>query len=259
MLRILAAAALLAAAPARAEPRALTLLSDVDDTVKITHVTSPARAVVRGLARNAVFAGMAALYRELNAELVFLSASPTFLEGRLRRTLIERAGFPPARFVLRRWGAEPDIGAFKRHWLTTLAGQSPVPVILVGDDTERDPELFLTAAAELPRGRVAAIYIRRNLHRPLPPGVIAFLTAYDLALHEVGFGRLTPEAALRVGEATLAGEGRGARRLLPPFYRCPSEPPPTTLPEVVPGDARLVAMRDRIHAHTRALCAARAR
>jgi hypothetical protein len=225
-----------AGAGAEAPPTPL-LVSDVDDTVKITHVTSPGRAAVRGLVRHAVYAGMAALYRELGGELVFLSASPTGLEGKLRRTLVDRAGFPRARFVLRDWARERDIGRFKRRRLETLAGAAAGPVLLVGDDTERDPELFLEIAGRLPPGRVAAIYIRRNVHRPLPAGVVPFHNAFELALHELGAGRLTPAAALRVGEATLAEAGDGGRRLYPPFYQCPGLSAPPGPPAAPPGPA----------------------
>jgi hypothetical protein len=234
------------------EPPAFTLLSDVDDTVKITHVTSAARATVRGLARNAVYAGMAALYRELDADVVFVSASPKLVEPHLRRTLIERAGFPPARFVLRDWSRERDTAAFKRQHLQALAAASPRPVILVGDDTEQDPELFLEVAAAQPPGRVAAIYIRRNLHRDLPKGVIPFVTAFEVAVHEVTAGRLSPEAAVRVGEATLTGAGDEGRRLYPPFYRCP-----TPAPEVNVRSAPLAAMGARIRQLTETICQAR--
>ena len=202
-------------------PASHLLISDVDDTVKITHVTSKVRAAGRGLLRNAVYAGMAALYRELGAELVFVSGSPQSLESKLRRSLIERGGFPEARFVLRNWLRERDLADFKRMRLQELANNSTLPLILVGDDSEKDPELFLELANKLPSERVSAIYIRQNLHRPLPQGVVPFTTAFELAVKEFRAGRLTAEAAFRVGEATLTGAGDGGRRLFPPFFVCP--------------------------------------
>jgi hypothetical protein len=202
-------------------PASHLLISDVDDTVKITHVTSKVRAAGRGLLRNAVYAGMAALYRELATELVFVSGSPQSLESKLRRSLIERGGFPEAKFVLRNWLRERDLAGFKRMRLQELANSSTQPLILVGDDSEKDPELFLELANNLPPERVSAIYIRQNLHRSLPQGVVPFTTAFELAVMEMSAGRLTAEAALRVGEATLAGAGDGGRRLFPPFFVCP--------------------------------------
>lgn len=207
--------------PPALRPVSHLLISDVDDTVKITHVTSKVRAAGRGLLRNAVYAGMAALYQELGAELVFVSGSPQSLESKLRRSLIERGGFPEAKFVLRNWLRERDLADFKRMRLQELAHNSAHPLILVGDDSEKDPELFLELANKLPPGRVSAIYIRQNLHRPLPTGVEPFTTAFELAVKELHARRLTTEAALRVGEATLTGAGDGGRRLFPPFFICP--------------------------------------
>lgn len=207
--------------PPSPRPACHLLISDVDDTVKITHVTSKVRAAGRGLLRNAVYAGMAALYRELAVEIVFVSGSPQSLESKLRRSLIERGGFPEARFVLRNWLRERDLTAFKRMRLQELANNSRQSLILVGDDSEKDPEIFLELASKLPLGRVLAIYIRQNLYRPLPQGVVPFATAFELAVAELRAGRLSVEAALRVGEATLKGAGDGGRRLFPPFFVCP--------------------------------------
>lgn len=217
----------------------LLLISDVDDTVKITHVTSKVRAAGRGLLRNAVYAGMAALYRELAADLVFVSGSPQSLEGRLRRTLIERAGFPQARFVLRNWLRQRDLVAFKRQRLWELASETEQPLLLVGDDSEHDPELFLELSNRLSAGRVAAIYIRQNVHRPLPQGVVPFTTAFELAVAELGAGRLEVDAVIRIGEATLEGAGDEGHRLYPPFFVCP-EGVSSHLMQVEPSLMRLV-------------------
>jgi len=203
--------------PGKSDP--LLLISDIDDTVKITHVTSKLRAAGRGLLRNAVYAGMASLYRELGAELVFVSGSPQTLESKLRRTLIKKAGFPEARFVLRNWLKERDLLAFKRHRLNELAQETNQRLLLIGDDSEHDPELFLELADALPAGRVAAVYIRQNVHRPLPDRVVPFTSAVELAIAELHAGRLSVESVIRIGEETLAGVGDEGRRLFPPFLK----------------------------------------
>jgi len=198
---------------------AILLISDVDDTVKITHVTRRWKAAARALLRRTVFGGMAALYREMNPALVFISASPRFLEGRLRRTLVERGGFPSARFVLRDWSAERDVVAFKNTQIAASCAASPLPVVLVGDDTEHDPEVFLSAATRQDPGRVLAIYIRQNLGRALPSGVVPFRTAFDIAVHEHRQGRMSVAASLRVGTAVIEAVETRSRHVLPPFYR----------------------------------------
>jgi len=194
------------------------LISDVDDTVKITHVRHRMRAVVRGLFRRTVYGGMAALYREMAADLVFLSASPQFLEKRLHRTLIHRSGFPAGRFILRNWLTERDVATFKRRHLAAVLAACPTQAILIGDDTEHDPQLFLEAATNARPGQVAAIYIRQNVHQPLPADVVGFATAFDLALHEHVAGRLDLPQVVRVAEAVIAAGRAQVRLLWPKFY-----------------------------------------
>ena len=200
---------------------AVLLISDVDDTVKITHVTRRFRAAVRGLVRRSVFGGMAVLYREMNPDLVFISGSPRFLHGRIRRTLVTRGGFPPARIVLRDWWAERDIVAFKDANIAATCRACSLPVVLVGDDAEHDPEVFVTAAARQDAGRVVAIYIRQNIGRPLPDGIVPFRTAFDIAVNEHRAGRLSAASALRVGAAVVEAAQTQARHLFPPFYDWP--------------------------------------
>jgi uncharacterized protein DUF2183 len=204
--------------PSASSRPAVLLISDVDDTVKITHVTRRLRAAVRGLVRRSVYGGMAVLYREMNPSLVFISASPLFLEGRLRRTLVQRGGFPAAHFILRDWWSERDVAAFKQAHIEATCRAGHLPVVLVGDDTERDPEVFLNAASRQTVGRVIAIYIRQNLGRPLPDGVVPFRSAFDIALHEHLGGRLSVASSLRVGKAVLQAARTRVHHLLPPFY-----------------------------------------
>ena len=196
----------------------MLLISDVDDTVKITHVRHRMRAVVRGLFRRTVYGGMAALYREMAADIVFLSASPQFLEKRLHRTLVHRSGFPAGRFILRNWLTERDVATFKRRHLAAVLAACPTQAILIGDDTEHDPQLFLEAATHARPGQVAAIYIRQNVHQPLPADVVGFATAFDLALHEHVAGRLDVPQVVRVAEAVIAAGRAQVRLLWPAFY-----------------------------------------
>jgi len=222
------------------------LISDVDDTVKITHVRHRLRAAVRGLFRRSVYGGMAALYREMGTDVVFLSGSPQFLEKRLHRTLVQRSGFPAGRFVLRNWWTERDVAGFKRKHLAALLQACPTQVILIGDDSERDPELFLEAAANARPGQVAAIYIRRNVHQPLPANIIGFATAFDLALHEHAAGRLELPQVVRVAEAVIAAGRAQVRLLWPSFYARGKVPQPSLWPALVREDAALAALAREI-------------
>ncbi|MCC7440878.1 MAG: DUF2183 domain-containing protein [Bdellovibrionales bacterium] len=210
-----------------AEP--FVVVSDIDDTVKLTNVMNKAEAVKNGFFGKKTFLGMAELYQAwLRASglantpderfMYFLSASPTFLRSGLWNTLITLGGFPDARLVLRHWVAQPSTHDYKIGSLRNIANRSAHELVLVGDDTEHDPEIFLEFAGMQP-GRVGEVWVRRNLNRPLPPGARGFYSAFDLALAELESGRIEPQDVLAVAERILSA-GR-PDLLFPDFSYCP--------------------------------------
>lgn len=211
---------LAATAAVAAEP--FVIVSDVDDTVKITNVLRRRRAVLNAIFSERVFAGMPELYGEMlgrdssPARLRFLSGSPRLIEEEVREAL---APFPAHELTLRRY-RQTFKEAFDFKWkaLQQAYASSTEKFILIGDDTEADPEVYAAFAA-LKRGQVLAVYIRRVTGRRLPAGSVSFVTAYDVALRELAAGRLTEDQANAVGEAVLnAADGR----LLPRFHECPA-------------------------------------
>lgn len=215
---------LVAGAPAQSLAHPLVLVSDIDDTVKLTHVESKASAVVNGIWGDEAFAGMATLYQELigasqQNELVFMSGSPSFLKDSIEEALVEENGFPEATFILRNWFKSGGIQSFKDQALAKLAKEKALPFILVGDDTEHDPEIFLRFAQTQPAGRVLGIYIRRNNHRALPAGVTGIYSAFDIALAELEAGRLSAQQAIRVVQSQMSTED--FELLFPDYAYCP--------------------------------------
>jgi len=174
------------------------VVSDVDDTVVETHVTSRLRllgtALFRdGLSQRAV-AGMAGWYRCLvggkpaRPGLVFLSGSPVPFAPRIR-TLLLREGFSAAPLLLR-----PSLGAsnaeHKRTALERLAALQPAPLLLVGDSGEQDPEIYAAFRAAHP-DRVLGIYIREAGGEVGPErlaGMARFRDAADAAADSAGRG-----------------------------------------------------------------------
>ncbi|MCM2324109.1 MAG: App1 family protein [Oligoflexia bacterium] len=200
----------------------LRIVSDVDDTVKVTHV-GHASSLVRGTIHLHAFAGMATLYRELEPSgLDFVSGSPRFLRGQLRRFL-GRQGFPDFDLHTRDYLARPGIDEYKAAKLEGIFSADPESdFILVGDDTELDPLVYERLSERYP-GRVSAIYIRQVKGLALPEGQESFFTAFDVALMEWRAGRLSAQAALRVGEAVLDDAAAEDETLLPGFASCPPE------------------------------------
>ena len=217
------------------------LLSDLDDTLKISHSTSHFRTVLRGLFTHDAYAGMAELYREMigtHSSLTILSSSPRVIRPKIEKFL-NKNGFPKAEILLRDWIRQPEILKYKTEALKRITSQSKVPFIFVGDDTEWDPEVFATLQTTCPE-KILKIYIRRMRGRPLPDGMEPFHTAYEIALSEMTAGRLTPEQVIRVGHAIA--NAQDLDHVIPYFAVCPeniSSAP--TFPELADIHSKILA------------------
>lgn len=153
------------------------LVSDLDDTVAVTGVTSPGQLLATTFLEDAdtqpAVPGMAALYRCLAAPraggaapaLAVVSGSPVQLAPRIARFL-ERNGFPPAALYLRNLGPG-TLSGYKPPVLARLARRFPQPFVLVGDSGEKDPEVYAGFSAAHPR-RVLATFIRQATPDPGP-------------------------------------------------------------------------------------------
>jgi hypothetical protein len=242
------------------------IVSDIDDTVKISHSTKPSAALYDGFFGKKAFAGMAELYQAWvthtgltnhlgDRALVFLSAGPTFLHDTLWNQLVTLNHFPPAGFVLRPWQVMPDIAQYKALALERLAAHYPHPLILLGDDTEHDPEVLPAFAAAHP-GKVLAVWIKRNLNRALPEGDHGFYNAFDLALGELEAGRLDAADVLTVGERILANQD--PELLFPSFYYCPAiEYPQVPSGPVEQAHPEVQDMRRRVESRVLDVCSAK--
>lgn len=207
-----------------AQAAPLLLISDLDDTIKISHTQSKLVTVYRGLFRTSAFAGMAQLYAELlaqhpSSEFHVVSSSPPQIRRKIE-FFLSKNKFPEARITLRDWIRQGSIVRYKLGSILTLVERSTVPVLLIGDDTEHDPEVFAHVAKRFPE-RIAARYLRAVRGRKLPEGSLGFFTAFDVACAELSAGRLTSEQVLRVGEAVLKAEK--ASRLIPWFSLMPPQ------------------------------------
>lgn len=224
-----------------AKAESFSILSDIDDTVKITNVNSGPDAVVNGVIGERFFAGMSHLYQQWIAaarqkrilqanappRLTFLSASPFFLGKDLLDEFEERA-FPTPRLILRSITEIPKpVVEYKLDRLRALASENHERLVLVGDDTQADPEIYATFSAEFP-DRVLAQYIRAIRNVPLPERSKPFYTAYEIALEEYASGRLDERAVLVVGQVIVGTKKN--KVLIPSFAHCPNPLPLPSLP-----------------------------
>lgn len=161
------------------------VISDIDDTVVFTGVANRAamlwRLFVAGADQRRAFAGVARLYGALhmgaggpsasaNNPVVFVSRGPWGLYDILgevfhRDGISAAIGGDPV-LLLREWGMSLQsplprrAPEHKRGLIDAVMAVHPtLPVVLVGDSGQRDPETYASIARACP-GRVAAILIR---------------------------------------------------------------------------------------------------
>ncbi len=149
----------------------ISVVSDIDDTIKITQVTDH-KALVRNtfFREYEVVPGMADLYRRLasdGAQFHYLSNSPWQLHGPLSG-FFEAQGFPRGTYHMRPFRLKDSsfvkfLGSPETHKRATLERLferfEQRRFILVGDTGERDPEVYGDFARRFP-ARVERILLR---------------------------------------------------------------------------------------------------
>jgi phosphatidate phosphatase APP1 len=149
----------------------ITVISDIDDTVKVTEVTDTAKLVANTFLRKfTAVEGMAGLYQRWakeGAAFHFVSSSPYQLYEPLAAFLAD-AGFPDAVWHLKRLRLKDAsvLSVFADPFETKLSVIEEVlehypqrTFVLVGDSGEKDPEVYGELARRHPR-QVLRVYIR---------------------------------------------------------------------------------------------------
>lgn len=178
-------------------PAALAVISDIDDTVVATNVTSKLKMALTVLFSNAhtrvSFAGLPAFYRALHAgqsgaehnPIFYISNGPWNLYP-LIVEFLRLNDIPLGPLFLRDFGEELLIARDGAHKLSCiehlLATYPDLPFLLIGDNGERDPEIYSEIVRRHPE-RIRTIYIR-SVDRSA-----ARMTAVDALVREVSTRR----------------------------------------------------------------------
>jgi phosphatidate phosphatase APP1 len=240
------------------------VISDMDDTVVQSEVTSFLRAARMVLLENArtrlPFAGVAAFYRALRDgrggaqnPIFYVSSSPWNLYDVITGFL-EAQEIPAGPLLLRDWDLSPSLlrnEAHKAAHLGEILGTYPrLPFILVGDSTQEDPEIYARAVAAHP-DRILAVYIRsvephpereaaiQRLAKEVKAAGSTLVLADDtltIASHAAAHGWIRGEALAQVGGEKRADEGAGGKADAPGVPLHPSAPTVVVDPDLGAGD-----------------------
>ena len=240
------------------------VVSDIDDTIKISHVSSIPNLVGRTFFKKQIFSGMPELYTELarssqmpaEKALYFISSSPNFLHDSLAE-LLDRTAFPARTLLLRDWMEQADSFIFKNATIAQLGKDVEQSFVMLGDDTEKDPEVYDRFRSEHKQDKSLAIYIRRvtGASRKIPQGIKEFYTAMDVALMEHQRGRLSESQVVSVANAILAASDE---LIIPEFADCLSDAWIAQLLESVgnsiPMGSDLFNSTDQVYKKIRQIC-----
>lgn len=215
------------------------VISDLDDTViqsRITSFLQAVRTVMLGNARTRLpFPGVAAFYQALekggdgtrNNPIFYVSSSPWNIYD-IISDFMDIQRIPSGPILLRDWDIE--VSALSSNRLKThkeplvreiLDLYPEMTFILIGDNSQRDPEIYHAILEEYP-GRILAIYIRNVEKNPERAAALhalstevlaagsAFVLAddtYSTAKHAAEQGWITAQSLPAIKEEKKADEG----------------------------------------------------
>ncbi|WP_413569642.1 phosphatase domain-containing protein [Bdellovibrio sp. HCB117] len=168
------------------------VISDIDDTIKVSNVLNKKRAATSFFDDDSRFAGMTDLYQELkktygrNIEFHYVSLAPRILMADKHEEFLEENDFPLTKLHTNP-GIAQDPELKQKVIRELLAKKRPELVIYFGDNGQFDATVYDQMVKEHPH--IPAVqYIREAYSRladskyPTMEGQIGFVTSVELAI-----------------------------------------------------------------------------
>lgn len=198
------------------------LVTDLDDTLKITNGKSTPSMVFNAFFRQKVFAGMTTLFKELQVENIeksyILTASPGLVGYNVRKLVRKNNIKMDVIYTSRIKELRKKI-EYKLARLETIIRDTKGKLILFGDNQSHDPEIYLEIKKRYPN-RIAKIYIHKVQTTPIPNGAFEYITPVEVAMD---LDNLLSEAQIdKVSKSVLYN--RKFKRVIPKFSFCPVTP-----------------------------------
>ncbi len=201
----------------------ITIVSDLDDTIKITNSGREVDSTYNALFTENVFTAIPEFLDSARAytdELHVVSASPTVIRAKILSTLAKKK-IKIDSLTLRNFLRGESKLIYKVRAIKAIMDQSGDDFIFLGDDVGQDPEVY-DELMKLYPNRVLASYIHVVNGRKLPESVIPYFTTFDLYLREYMAGRMT-KAAVEKGVSVFKAE-TNPKLIIPDFAQCPKTP-----------------------------------
>lgn len=198
------------------------VISDLDDTIKITDAGHAGNATWNGVFTEKVFTGIPEFLksaRKFSDSLHVVSAGPKLIKMRVQ-ALLKRHNIQHDGIHLRNVPGKEGKLDFKVRVISGIIEKNPGDVILMGDDVDLDPEVYTEVVKKYP-ARVLGVYIHIVKNRKMPGNFTRYWTSLDLALKENLAGRMDNEGASEVLKALL--KETKLSMIIPKFANCPTQ------------------------------------
>jgi hypothetical protein len=187
-------------------------ISDIDDTIKRSHVLDKSDAIFIANKVDYAFTGMSTLYNLIKTDsLFYVTNAPEKLMYRNHSDFLQYNLFPAGKLLLRP-GFEDN---FKETTITKLIlDEKPDQVILIGDNGEQDTLIYAKIIEKFKSKPIQFFtFIREDyptiphttdeVGRKLEDGQVSFITAGELAVKMSVLNILTKDSALKAIYSTL--------------------------------------------------------
>lgn len=200
---------------------------DIDATLRPTHFNSLTNAIAylgkTVLALNKPYALMPellnALHQNPENKIVYLTGTPQLLKAPVSMFL-KRNQFPNASSLILKPGLTDSLSEYKvRSILSLIHLQNPSEVVLIGDNNQQDPEVFLTVQSKLPKQRIHSfIHYDKSQDPSELKDTHLYLSALDLAIllneHFLGLGNKQLESLVHTFRYLLLRSSHSSHSLL---------------------------------------------
>ncbi len=200
---------------------AVTIISDLDDTIKITDAGDLANATWNGIFTEKVFTGMPEFLkyaRNYTDSLHVVSAGPKLIKPRIL-SLLKKHKIQHNGVHLRKVTKEGKL-EFKVRTISEIMDKNPGDIILMGDDVDLDPEVF-TEVMKKHSSRILGVYVHMVKNRKIPETFTRYWTSLDLALKENMAGRMDNDGVSGIAKKMLSETKLSM--IIPRFAHCPTE------------------------------------
>jgi Uncharacterized conserved protein (DUF2183) len=197
----------------------VSIISDLDDTIKITNSGNEVDGTISAAFKSVVFTGIPEFFlatKDYANEMHVLSASPIMLRAKIEATLKKRQ-IAYTSLILKNAQNHETKFDYKVKAIKMLMENNPDDFVLIGDDVGQDPEAYAEIQRLYPN-RILAIYIHVIKNRAIPAGT-KYWTSFDLFLREFAAARMNPGWVEHASRTLLAE--KDLKKIIPDFADCP--------------------------------------